>query len=81
MPDQSNVDERRLGLQHSHTWETVTSRPALQSAHDSLRWDVAVSRILSVNKCKMCDAFERESISECTTTDCHAHAICERPYR
>ena len=74
-------DDRSLGVRHEHQWIELTTRPRLQSAHDSMRWDVSKSRILSVKTCKICDAFQRESVQECTATDCHAHAICEHPYR
>ena len=74
-------DANGMGLEHDHAWELVTTRPGLQSAHDTLRWDVATSRVLSVRRCTACVVLERESITECKTVDCHAHAICERPYR
>ncbi len=74
-------DDRSLGIQHRHEWQAVTTRPRLQSAHDSMRWDVSKSRILSVNMCAICDAFHRESVRECTAEHCHTHTICERPHR
>jgi hypothetical protein len=74
-------DDRTLGIRHRHDWQAVTTRPRLQSAHDSMRWDVSKSRILSVNTCVRCDEFHRESVQECTTEDCHVHPICERPHR
>ena len=74
-------DDRTLGIQHQHQWQTLTTRPRLQSAHDSMRWDVAKSRLLSVNKCAICDEFHRESVEECTEVGCNVHPICERPYR
>jgi hypothetical protein len=74
-------DDRTLGIRHHHEWQTVNTRTRLQSAHDSMRWDVAKSRILSVNRCSICDEFHRESVQECTAEGCHAHPICERPYR
>jgi hypothetical protein len=74
-------DDRTLGIRHRHEWQAVTARPRLQSAHDSMRWDVAKSRILSVNTCTLCDEFQRDSVQECTVEHCRAHPICERPYR
>lgn len=74
-------DDRSLGVRHEHAWIELTARPRLQSAHDSMRWDVSKSRILSVKTCKICDAFQRESVQECKIQDCQAHPICERPYR
>lgn len=74
-------DERGMGLKHRHAWEPVTARPGLQSAHDTLRWDVAKSRILRVNRCSICDELHRDSVTECNARECHAHRICEKPYR
>ena len=73
--------DRSLGIRHQHSWITLTTRPRLQSAHDSMRWDVSKSRVLSVDTCSMCDEFRRESVQECKATDCKEHSICERPYR
>lgn len=74
-------DDRTLGIRHQHVWLTLTARARLQSAHDSMRWDVRKSRILSVDTCTFCDQFRRESVQECQAEGCRAHAICERPYR
>ena len=74
-------EDRTLGIRHLHEWQAVNTRPRLQSAHDSMRWDVAKSRILSVDRCTVCDEFHRASVQECAAEDCHAHPICERPYR
>ena len=74
-------DDPSLGIRHPHDWQAVNTRARLQSAHDSMRWDVAKSRILSVNRCEICGEFLRESVEECATEGCHAHPICERPYR
>ena len=74
-------EDLTLGVRHLHEWQAVNTRPRLQSAHDSMRWDVAKSRILSVDRCAVCDEFHRESVQECAAEDCHAHPICERPYR
>lgn len=76
----TNVGDE-LGIRHEHAWREVTLRPRLQSAHDSMRWDVSKSRILFVKTCSICDEFQRESVRECTAVDCHEHPICERPYR
>jgi hypothetical protein len=73
--------ERALGIKHRHEWQSVTTRPGLQSAHDHFRWDVSKSRILSVNGCTVCGELHRESVRECSASRCHAHPICERPYR
>ena len=75
------ADDRVLGLQHQHEWQPMTKRSQLQSAHDSMRWDVAKSRVLSVNACTRCNDFDRASTIECTESDCTSHPICERPYR
>jgi hypothetical protein len=77
----TEVDDRSLGIRHQHSWLTLATRPQLQSAHDSMRWDVSKSRVLSVEKCAMCDEFRRESVQECNAPDCKSHSICERPYR
>ena len=74
-------DDTSLGIRHEHAWLDVTLRPRLQSAHDSMRWDVSKSRILFVKTCSICDTFQRESVQECSAVDCHEHTICERPYR
>ena len=74
-------DDRTLGITHAHEWQTLDTKVRLQSAHDSMRWDVAKSRILSVNRCAICDEFHRESVQVCTTESCREHPICERPYR
>ena len=74
-------DDRTLGVRHAHDWEAVTSRARLQSAHDSMRWDVAKSRLLAVRRCVVCNEFLRESVEECKADGCTAHPICERPYR
>ncbi len=69
------------GVRHDHEWQEATKRPALQSAHDTMRWDVSKSRILSINVCTVCGELQRESISECAVAGCREHRICERPYR
>ncbi len=74
-------DGGTIGIVHVHQWQAVTARPALQSAHDSMRWDVSKSRILSVDACTICGELQRESVRECVTADCRDHSICERPYR
>jgi len=68
------------GIRHTHVWEVVTARAALQTAHDRLRWDVNRSRILSVNACTVCGELDRASVVECALSSCTAHRICERPY-
>ncbi len=73
--------DRSLGIRHQHAWLTLNTLPRLQSAHDSMRWDVSKSRLLSVDKCSMCDEFRLESVQECKAEDCRAHTVCERPYR
>ena len=73
--------EATLGVRHEHVWTTVTARPALQSAHDTMRWDVDKSRIIAVDVCDVCGEHRDDSVQECTETDCHAHSICERPHR
>ena len=77
----NSLRRRVLGLQHVHEWKTMLTRPQLQSAHDSMRWDVAKSRVLSVNACTRCNDFDRTTTVECTEAGCTSHAICERPYR
>jgi len=70
-----------LGIRHAHDWQVLTARPRLQSAHDTMRWDVARSRLLSVEVCTICFEHQRDTVSECTAPNCHDHPICERPYR
>ncbi len=79
-PDQASNDADH-GLIHRHEWEVVTSLPRLQSMHDSLRWDVSKSRILSTGVCRVCGEPDRGSVTECSDADCHTHRICVRPYR
>ncbi len=74
-------EDAALGIRHTHDWQLMTARPRLQSAHDTMRWDVAQSRLLSVQVCSMCNEHQRESVSECSLPDCKEHPICERPYR
>jgi hypothetical protein len=74
-------DSGALGIQHRHEWRAITTRPALQSAHDQMRWDASKSRILEVNTCTVCGAMDRESVRECTVIGCRTHPICERPHR
>lgn len=74
-------EDQALGIRHQHQWQTISTRPALQSAHDSMRWDVAKSRILSVEICTVCNEHHVESVSECTTEGCQTHSICARPHR
>jgi hypothetical protein len=74
-------DDDALGIRHRHAWEAVTARPALQSAHDTMRWDVSKSRIISINMCTVCGEFHANSVQECTDPKCRKHAICERPHR
>ena len=70
-----------LGVRHAHNWQVVTARAPLQSAHDTMRWDVARSRLLSVEVCTICYEHQRATVRECTAPNCHDHAICERPHR
>jgi hypothetical protein len=70
-----------LGVRHEHDWRVQELLPRLQSAHDSMRWDVSKSRILSVRSCAICNSYERESVVDCAVIECHDHKICERPYR
>jgi hypothetical protein len=77
----AETDAGSLGIRHTHDWQTLNTRVRLQSAHDSMRWDVATSRLLSVERCAICDEFRRESAQVCTADACHEHPICERPYR
>jgi hypothetical protein len=74
-------DDPSLGVRHQHDWAALTARPRLQSAHDSMRWDVAISRILLVRMCTICGEPDRSSVEECNAPNCTAHPICERPYR
>ena len=74
-------DDKRIGLMHDHRWHTVSTRAALQSAHDRMRWDVSVSRILAVDVCDVCSEHQRPPIQECTTPGCSEHSICQRPHR
>ena len=69
------------GIIHRHEWEVVTALPRLQSLHDTLRWDVSKSRILSAGVCRVCGEPDPRSVTECSDADCHAHRICMRPYR
>jgi hypothetical protein len=73
--------EDEMGIRHAHQWEKLDTRVRLQSAHDTMRWDVSMSRLLSVERCAICDEYHRESAQVCTTPACHEHPICERPYR
>jgi hypothetical protein len=75
------TDDNPRGLRHLHESEVVTGLAALQSAHHWLHWDVGRSRILSVGVCRICGEPDRQSVQECTDADCHAHRICQRPYR
>ena len=77
----SDTTDSALGVRHAHDWQVMTARPRLQSAHDTMRWDVAKSRLLSVHVCAICYEHQRDTVVECTTADCHEHAICERPHR
>ena len=74
-------EDRMLGIKHAHEWQPVTALPALQSAHDVMRWDVSKTRIVSIDVCTVCGEHGRESILECGVEDCPTHRICSRPYR
>ncbi len=65
---------------HRHAWELVTTQTGLQSAHTSLGWDVAASRIVGVSKCGLCHQLHPGSVRECRVKHCRAHPICEHPY-
>ena len=69
------------GIIHRHEWEALTALPRLQSLHDTLRWDVSKSRIISAGVCRVCGEPDRRSVTECSDADCRAHRICMRPYR
>ena len=75
------TNEAVLGIRHQHRWQVLTARPALQSAHDTMRWDVGKSRIVSVNACSVCGELQRDSVRECSVDGCREHRICERPHR
>ena len=64
---------------HRHAWELVTTKSDLQAAQRDLGWDVAVSRIVGVNKCGVCGQLHRGSVRECRVRKCRAHPICEHP--
>ena len=74
-------DAVMLGVRHTHAWERLTARRALQTAHDALRWDVAKSRIIGVEQCTVCGEYHDGSVEDCAVLECADHAICERPYR
>ena len=80
-PTEGPADSSHHSLMHHHECDIVTALPRLQSIHDSLRWDVGKSRIVSVGVCRICGEPDRESVQECSDVDCHAHRICQRPYR
>ena len=73
--------EAPLGVRHAHVFTDERSVTRLQSAHDSLRWDVSKSRLLAFAACSVCGEIDRSSVSECTASDCREHAVCRRPYR
>ena len=74
-------NDPNLGVQHQHEWRVLDTLPRLQSAHDSMRWDVSKSRVLSVKNCVICNTYDRTSAAECADADCSQHKICARPYR
>ena len=63
---------------HRHAWELETSKAGLETAQASLGWDVAASRIIGVNKCRLCGGLHRGSVRECRLKRCRTHPICER---
>ena len=73
--DEEAIDGSERG--HRHAWELETSKTGLQSAHASLGWDVAVSRIIAVNRCSLCGGVHRGSVRECRLKRCRTHPICE----
>ncbi len=74
-------DATLRGLRHRHECDVVTALSGLQSAHHWLHWDIGKSRILSVGVCRVCGEPDRQSVQDCSDADCHAHRICQRPYR
>lgn len=74
-------DNATLGVRHAHVFAGEHAVTRLQSAHDSLRWDVSKSRLLGFAACSVCGEIDRASVSECTADDCREHAVCRRPYR
>ena len=80
-PAEGVPDRRGDSLMHRHECDVVTALPRLQSLHDSLRWDVSKSRIVSVAVCRICGEPDRQSVQECSDAGCGAHRICQRPYR
>ncbi len=77
----SESQDSALGIRHAHDWQVMTARPRLQSAHDTMRWDVAKSRLLSVEVCAICYEHQRDTVIECSAPNCREHAICQRPHR
>ena len=74
--DDEATDASEAG--HRHAWELETSKAGLETAQASLGWDVAASRIIGVNKCRLCGGLHRGSVRECRLKRCRTHPICER---
>jgi hypothetical protein len=74
-------EEGTIGLRHKHGHEVVTTIGDLRHAHRFLHWDTSISRILSVEVCRVCGEHDRQTVQECAQADCSEHRICEIRFR
>ena len=81
MESSAPAEDTTTGIRHSHSWTAVEDRPALQRAHDSLRWDVSKSRVLAIEACECLRRTAPGFGGGMLGAGCAAHKICERPYR
>jgi hypothetical protein len=78
---QAAPDGGTVGLSHAHGRETTSTIGDLRRAHRALHWDTGASRILSVEYCDVCGAYDRQTLKECAQADCREHRICEPRFR
>ena len=75
------ADEARIGLKHTHGHEVLSTLAELQHAQRFMHWDTTVSRIISVEQCRICGEHDRETVKECTAEVCSEHRICLPRFR
>ena len=80
-PESTPVDEPRIGLQHTHGHEVLSTLAELQHAQRFMHWDTTVIRIVSVEQCRICGEHDRDTVQECAVDDCTEHRICLPRFR
>jgi hypothetical protein len=74
-------EEITLGLKHKHGRDVISTIGELRHAQRFMHWDTSVSRILSVEMCRVCGEHDRQTVQECAQPDCAEHRICEARFR